>query len=72
MDKDVYIYIYIQRNITQCKKERSFAICNNMSGFGGNSAKRSKSARERKILYTTYMWNLKKYNKLMAITKKET
>ena len=43
-----------------------------MSGFGGNSAKWSKSARERKILYTTYMWNLKKYNKLMAITKKET
>ena len=28
------------------------------------------SGRERQILYdTTYMWNLKKYNKLVNITK---
>ena len=66
------IHIHIKHNITQHKKEWSSAICNNMSGYGGNFAKWNKSARERKILYTTYMWNLKKYNKLMAITKEKT
>ena len=42
-----------------------------MDGLGGYHAKRSKSDRERQILYDmTYMWNLK--NKLVNITKKQT
>ena len=36
------------------------AICSNMDGPRGYLTKRSKSERERQILYDiTYMWNLK-------------
>ena len=43
-----------------------------MDGLGGYYAKWNKSDRERQILYDiTYMWNLKKYNKLMNITKQK-
>ena len=43
-----------------------------MDGLGGYYAKWNKPDRERQILYDiTYMWNLKKYNKLVNITKKK-
>ena len=43
-----------------------------MDGLGGHYVKCSKSDNERQILYgIIYMWNLKKYNKLVSITKKE-
>ena len=43
-----------------------------MFGLGGHYAKLVKSVREIKILYDiTYMWNLKKYNKLVNKTKKK-
>ena len=43
-----------------------------MDGFGQHYAKWSKSDRERPILYDiSDMWNLKKYNKLVNITKKQ-
>ena len=43
-----------------------------MNGLGGHYAKWNKSDRETQILCDiTYMWNLKKYNKLVNITKKE-
>ena len=43
-----------------------------MDGLGGYYANWNKSDRERQILYDiTYMWNLKKYNKLVNITKKK-
>ena len=49
------------------RKEQNFAICSNMNGRGGHYAKWNKS--ERQILYDImYMWNLKKYNKLVNIT----
>ena len=52
------------------ENEWNFAICNNMDGLGGCYAKWNKSDRERQILYEiNYMWNLKKYNKLVNITK---
>ena len=42
-----------------------------MDGYGGYYAKSNKPDRGRKILHDiTCMWNLKKYNKLMNITKK--
>ena len=50
------------------KKEWNFA----MDGFGRHYTKWNKSAGERQILCaTTYMWNLKNYNKLVNITKKK-
>ena len=43
-----------------------------MDGLGGHYAKLNKSDRERQILYdVTYMWHLKKYNKLVNITKQK-
>ena len=49
-----------------------FATCSNMDGLGGCYAKCNKSDRERQILYDiTYMRNLKKYDKLANITKKQ-
>ena len=43
-----------------------------MGGLGGHYAKCNKSDSERQILCNiTYMWNLKKYNKLVKITKKK-
>ena len=54
------------------KREQNNAICGNMNGLGGHYAKWNKSDRETQILCDiTYMWNLKKYNKLVNITKKE-
>ena len=40
------------------KKEWNLAICDNMDGPRGDSAKWNKSDRERQILYLTYMWKL--------------
>ena len=43
-----------------------------MDGLGGHYAKWNKPDKERQILYDiTYMWNLKKYNKLLNLTKKK-
>ena len=43
-----------------------------MGGPGGYYARWNKADRERQILYDiTYIWNLKKYNKLVNITKKK-
>ena len=42
------------------KKEWNYAICSNMDWLRDYHTKRSKSERERQILYAiTYMWNLK-------------
>ena len=83
MDKEdvIYIYIYIQWNITWIlKKEWNNAICSNMDGTRDYHTKWSKSEGERQISYDiTYMWNLKKRykwtyiqnrNKLTDIDKK--
>ena len=44
-----------------------------MDGLGGHYTKWNKSGRERQILYDiTYMWNLKKYNKLVNLTTTTT
>ena len=32
---------------------------------------KKKNVRQRQIPYITYMWNLKKYNKLVHMTKKK-
>ena len=63
-----YIYTYgLQQNY---KKEWNFAIYNNMYGPGGHYAKRTKSDRERQILYyTTHMWNLNNKIKPVNITE---
>ena len=54
------------------KGTKFLAICSNMDGLGGHCAKWNKSDKERQILNDiTYMWNLKKYNKLVNITEKE-
>ena len=64
-----YVYTVI---LISHKKERKFVTCNNMDGLGGCYAKWNKSNKERQILYDlTYMWNLKKYNRLGNITTKE-
>ena len=48
------------------------AICRDMNGLGKHYAKWNKPDRERQILYNmTYMWNLKKFSKLMNRTKKK-
>ena len=66
----VYIYNGI---LLGHKKELYFAICSNMDVLGEHYAKWNKSDRERQILYDIiYIWNLKKYNKLVNITKKQT
>ena len=52
------------------KKEWNFVICSNMDGLGEYYLKWNKSDKERQILYhITHMWNLKKCNKLVNITK---
>ena len=54
-------------------KEWNFTICSNIVELGGHYVKWSKSNRERQILYyITYMWNLKKDNKPVTITKRFT
>ena len=54
------VYIHLMEYYSALKKERNFAICSNMDGFGGHYAKWNKSDRERQILYDIpYMWNLK-------------
>ena len=57
MDKEVvYIYSGIPLNH---EKEWNNAICSNMDATKDYHTKRSKSERERQILYDiTYMWNL--------------
>ena len=71
MDKEHMVYIY-NGILLSHKKKLNFTICNNMDGLGGYYANWNKSDRERQILYDiTYMWNLKKYNKLVNITKKK-
>ena len=41
------------------QKEQNNAICSNMDGTRDSHTKRSKSQRERQILYgITYMWSL--------------
>ena len=53
-------HVYTMEYYSAIKKERNFAICRDMDGFGGHYAKGNKSDRERQILYDiTYMWNLK-------------
>ena len=50
----------------------NFYIYSNIDRLGGYYAKWNKSDRERKIFYDiTHTWNLKKYNKLVNITKKK-
>ena len=39
-------------------------MCSNMGELGGHYAKWNKSEKD-KTLYITYLWNLKKYNKLV-------
>ena len=69
MDKEDVVYIH-NGVLLSHKKEWNFATCSNMDGLGRHYAKWSKSDRERQILYDiTYMWNPKKYNKLVNITK---
>ena len=65
--------VYIHHGILLSqKKEWNFAICSNIDGLGRHYAEGNKSDRERQILYDiTYMWNLKKYNKLVNKTKKK-
>ena len=47
-------------------------MCSNIDGFRDDHTKQSKSERERQILHNImYIWNLKKTNKLVTITKKE-
>ena len=66
-----YIYIY-NGILLSHKKERNFAICSNMDGLGGDYATWNKLDGERQIpCDVTYMWNLKKYDKLVNITKKK-
>ena len=53
------------------KKEQNFSICSHMKGLGGHRAYWTKSGRERQIPYgSTYLWNLKKYDKLVNTTKR--
>ena len=55
----IYIYIYNEVLFSH-KKNKNFAICNNIDGLGRHYAKWRKSDRERQILYDiTYMRNLK-------------
>ena len=64
--------IYTMEYYSAIKKEWNFAICSNIDGLGGHYAKWNKSDGERQILYNiTHMYNLKKYNKLVNITKKK-
>ena len=66
LDKEDLVYVH-NGILPSHKKEWNFAICSNMNGLGGHYAKWNKS--ERQILYDImYMWNLKKYNKLVNIT----
>ena len=53
-------------------KKWNSAVCNNMDEPRVYYAEWNKSDRERQTLYDiTYMRNLKKYNKLVTITKKQ-
>ena len=67
--KKWYIYNGILLNH---KKGWNLAFCDNMDEPTGHYAKWNKSVRERQILYDfTYMWNLKKQNKWINITKQK-
>ena len=58
---------------TAIEKNENFAICGNTDGLGGHYVKLNKSDRERQILYVIiYMWNLKKYNKLVNIQQERS
>ena len=71
MDKEDMAYIH-NGILLSHKKEWNFAICSDMDGFGEHYAKWNKSNREIQIPYDiTYIWNPKKYRKLMNITKKK-
>ena len=53
-------YIYTYTLGSQHKRKWTFAICNNMDGFGGYYANWNKSHGEIQVLYDiTYMWNTK-------------
>ena len=53
-------YAYTMACYLAIKKDGNFAICSNVDGLGRHYAKRSKSDRERQVLYDiTYTWNLK-------------
>ena len=59
-------------NFCSFNSKSVFVICSNMEGFGQHYAKRRKSDRERPILYDiSDIWNLKKYNELVKVTKKK-
>ena len=64
--------VHIKNGILFChKKEWNNAICSNMDGHRGDHTKWSKSDRERQLLCDiSYMWNPKKYNKLVNKKKK--
>ena len=71
MDKEDAVHTYNGILLSR-KKEWKFGICNYMDGLGRYYVKWNKSDGERQILYDiTYMWNLKKYNKLVNRTKKK-
>ena len=71
MDKEDVVNIHSGILLSH-NKEWNLAICSNTDGLGGHYAKWNKSDRERQMLYDiTYMWSLKKYNKLVDITKKK-
>ena len=67
-------YIYTMEYYSAIKKEWNNVIWSNMDGPRDYHTKRSKSERERHILYDiTYMWNLKNdTNELIYITETDT
>ena len=64
-------YIHIMGYHSFIKKEQNLAIYSNMGRLERNYPKGNSCDRERETLYDiTYMWNLKKYNKPVSITKR--
>ena len=51
------------------KIEWNLTICSNMNGFGGYYAKWNKSEKDKYYMMSLTCKNLKKYNKLVNITK---
>ena len=64
----VYIHNVI---LLSYKREWNFAIYNNMDELGGHYAKWNKSEKDQILYDITYMLYLKKYDKLVNITKEK-
>ena len=67
---DTHTHTHIRNGILlNHKKEKPFAVCSNMDGLGGHQTKWN--VRERQMLCDIHIWNLKLYNKLANIIKRE-